>query len=107
MADLLTMYAQADPNKPGVIEDGNVLTYGEFEARANQVAAALQELGVKAGTKLVWCAQNSTEVVVLINAARKTGAIAVPLNYRLSTEEAAYVIRQRRGRGCGGHEASL
>ncbi|HEX4905590.1 MAG TPA: AMP-binding protein [Acidimicrobiales bacterium] len=92
MPDLLTMYAQADPDKPGVIEDGNVLTYGEFETRANQVAAALQELGVKAGTKLVWCAQNSTEVVVLINAARKTGAIAVPLNYRLSTEEAAYVI---------------
>lgn len=92
MADLLTMYARADPNKPGVIEDGNVLRYGDFEARANQVAAALQELGIKAGTKLVWCAQNSTDVVVLINAARKTGAIAVPLNYRLSTEEAAYVI---------------
>jgi len=92
MPDLLTMYAAADPDKPGVIEGGTVLSYGEFEARANQVAAALQDLGVKAGTKLVWCAQNSTEVVVLINAARKTGAIAVPLNYRLSTEEAAYVI---------------
>ena len=29
----------------------NVLTYGEFEARANQVAAALQELGRIAGTE--------------------------------------------------------
>jgi fatty-acyl-CoA synthase/long-chain acyl-CoA synthetase len=92
MPDLLTLYAAADPDKPGVIEDGNVLTYGAFEARANQVAAALQQLGVRAGTKLVWCAQNSTEVVVIINAARKTGAVAVPLNYRLSTDEAAYVI---------------
>ena len=92
MADLLTMYAASQPDKPGVIEDGNVLTYAEFEARANQVAAALQELGIKAGTKLVWCAQNSTDVVVLINAARKTGAVAVPLNYRLSSDEAAYVI---------------
>ena len=92
MADLLTMYAAAHPDKPGVIEDGNVLTYGEFEARANQVARALQALGVKAGTKLVWCAQNSTEVVVIVNAARKCGAVAVPLNYRLSTDEASYVI---------------
>src|SRR4051812_1360001 len=92
MPDLLTMYAAAHPDKPGVIEDGNVLTYAEFEGRANQVAAALQELGVKAGTKLVWCAQNSTEVVVIVNAARKAGAVAVPLNYRLSTDEAAYVI---------------
>jgi acyl-CoA synthetase (AMP-forming)/AMP-acid ligase II len=92
MPDLLTMYAAAHPDKPGVIEDGNVLTYAEFEARANQVAGALQELGVKAGTKLVWCAQNSTEVVIIVNAARKAGAVAVPLNYRLSTDEAAYVI---------------
>jgi fatty-acyl-CoA synthase/long-chain acyl-CoA synthetase len=92
MPDLLTMYAAAHPDKPGVIEDGAVLTYAEFEARANQVAAALQSLGVKAGTTFVWCAQNSTEVVVIVNAARKAGAVAVPLNYRLSTEEAAYVI---------------
>ncbi|MEA3056223.1 MAG: long-chain acyl-CoA synthetase, partial [Actinomycetota bacterium] len=92
MPDLLTMYAAAQPDKPGVIEDDAVLTYAEFEARANQVAAALQDLGVKAGTKLVWCAQNSTEVVVIVNAARKAGAVAVPLNYRLSTDEAAYVI---------------
>jgi len=92
MPDLLTTYADAHPDKPGVIEDGNVLTYAEFEARANQFAAALQELGVKAGTKLVWCAQNSTEVVLIVNAARKAGAVAVPLNYRLSTDEAAYVI---------------
>ena len=41
--------------------------------------------------KLVWCGQNSLGVVVLINAARKIGATAVPLNYRLSDDEAAYV----------------
>lgn len=92
MPDLLTMYAAAHPDKPGVIEDGNVVTYATFEARANQVAGALQQLGIKAGTKLVWCAENSTEVVLVVNAARKAGAVAVPLNYRLSSEEAAYVI---------------
>ncbi|MEA3020081.1 MAG: long-chain acyl-CoA synthetase [Actinomycetota bacterium] len=92
MPDILTMHAAAHPEKPGVIEDGVVITYAEFEARANQVAGALQQLGVKAGTKLVWCAENSTEVVMIVSAARKAGAIAVPLNYRLSPEEAAYVI---------------
>ena len=92
MPDLLSMYAAAHPDKDGVIEDGNVITYAEFEARANQVGHALQELGITAGTKLVWCAQNSTDVVVIVNAARKVGAVAVPLNYRLSSDEAAYVI---------------
>ncbi len=39
----------------------------------------------------MWCGQNSPGVVTLVNAARKVGATAVPLNYRLSPEEAAYV----------------
>jgi len=43
------------------------------------------------GRKVLWCGQNSVGVVTLINAARKVGVTAVPLNYRLSPEEAAYV----------------
>ena len=39
----------------------------------------------------MWCGQNSIGVVELVVAARKLGATAVPLNYRLSDEEAAYV----------------
>jgi acyl-CoA synthetase (AMP-forming)/AMP-acid ligase II len=31
------------------------------------------------------------EVVTFINAARKIGAVAVPINYRLTDDEAAYV----------------
>ncbi len=41
---------------------------------------------------MVWCGQNSIAVVVMVNAARKVGLTAVPLNYRLSDEEAAYVV---------------
>ena len=52
----------------------------------------LLDLGARPGeTKVVWCGQNSLGLVVMINAARKLGVTAVPLNYRLSDEEAAYV----------------
>ena len=47
--------------------------------------------GPASGTKVVWCGQNSPGIVAVINAARKIGVTAVPLNYRLSAEEAAYV----------------
>ena len=40
---------------------------------------------------MVWCGQNSLGLVFLIGAARKLGITAVPLNYRLSDEEAQYV----------------
>ena len=44
------------------------------------------------GQKVIWCGPNSPPVVAVINAARKIGAVAVPLNYRLTAEEARYVI---------------
>jgi acyl-CoA synthetase (AMP-forming)/AMP-acid ligase II len=90
--DLLANYAAAHPGKPAVVEGDTVLDYGEFNRQANRVAHALIDLGVRAGTKLIWCGQNGVEVVVVVNAARKAGAVAVPLNYRLSPEESAYVI---------------
>ena len=51
----------------------------------------LRAHGVGPGVKVVWCGQNSMGVANLVVAARKVGATAVPLNYRLSDEEAAYV----------------
>src|SRR5579862_2647862 len=97
MPDFLTVYAQSQPDKLAVVDDkpdGTVVrwTYAELEARSNRAANLLLTLGVKPRTKILWCGPNSPEVVAVINAARKIGAIAVPLNYRLTPEEAAYVI---------------
>jgi fatty-acyl-CoA synthase/long-chain acyl-CoA synthetase len=95
--DTLTIYAQTQPDKPGVIDDrpdGTVVrwTYAELEARSNRVANLLLSLGAGPRTKVLWCGPNSPEVVAVMNATRKIGAVAVPLNYRLTPEEALYVI---------------
>jgi fatty-acyl-CoA synthase/long-chain acyl-CoA synthetase len=97
MPDLLTMYAAAKPDDVAVVDDrpdGTVrqLTWAELNAQANRLATVLAERGAGPGTKVVWCGQNSIGVVTVINAARKVGTTAVPLNYRLSDEEAAYVV---------------
>ena len=96
VTDLLTAHASAQPDKLAVVDDRGAdgvrrLTYAELEARSNQVAHVLADHGLGPGSKVVWCGQNSLGVVGLVNAARKIGATAVPLNYRLSDEEAAYV----------------
>src|SRR5271169_4604273 len=83
--DVLSVYARSQPGKPGVIDDrpdGTVVvwTYAELEAQANRVANLLTSLGAGPGTKVLWCGPNSPEVV------------AVPLNYRLTPDEALYVI---------------
>jgi fatty-acyl-CoA synthase/long-chain acyl-CoA synthetase len=97
MADFLTAYSITQGDKPAVVDDrpdGTVVqfTFAELNARANRLANVLLDMGVRPGdSKVVWCGQNSTGLVVMINAARKLGVTAVPLNYRLSDEEAAYV----------------
>jgi acyl-CoA synthetase (AMP-forming)/AMP-acid ligase II len=95
--DILSIYAQSQPDKPGVIDDrpdGTTVrwTYAELEAKSNRVANLLLSLGAAPGRKVLWCGPNSPEVVAVMLAARKIGAVAVPLNYRLTPEEALYVI---------------
>src|SRR6266566_3797601 len=97
MPDTLSIYAQSQPDKPGVIDDkpdGTVVmwTYAELDAQSNRVANLLLSLGAGPDKKILWCGPNSPEVVAVMNATRKIGAVAVPLNYRLTPEEARYVI---------------
>src|ERR1700735_2967847 len=95
--DFLSLYARSQAGKPAVIDDrpdgsGTVWTYAELEAQSNRVANLLLSLGATPGSKVLWCGPNSPQVVAVMRAARKIGAVAVPLNYRLTPEEASYVV---------------
>ena len=97
MADLLSVYAGAQPDKPAVIDDrpGRPVvswSFAELETRANQLGHLLLSLGVDPSTKVAWCGQNSAALIAATHAIRKIGAVGVPLNYRLAPDEAAYVI---------------
>ena len=97
MPDLLTTHAQNQPDKLAVIDDRGTgepvrWTYRELEERSNRLANALASLGVGPGDKVLWCGPNSPQVVAIIAATRKLGAVAVAVNYRLTAEEATYVI---------------
>ena len=97
MTDLLTELARNHPDKPALIDDqpdGTLITwsYAELEANANALGRAFKNAGAEPGNRIIWCGPNSTWVVATGMAARKIGAVAVPLNYRLTAEEAAYVV---------------
>src|ERR1700759_1851223 len=101
--DILSIDAQSQPDKPAVIDDkpdGTVVvwTYAQLEAQANRLANLLLSLGAGPGKKVLWCGPNSPEVVAVMSASRKIGAVAVPLNYRLTPEEALYVINHSHAR---------
>ncbi len=97
MTDLMTELAARLGGKLALIDDrpgGRIVkwTFAELEANANRLANLLLDLGVRPKDRIVSCGQNSCWLVAMSNAARKLGAVGVPLNYRLTPEEAAYVV---------------
>jgi acyl-CoA synthetase (AMP-forming)/AMP-acid ligase II len=97
ITDPLTALAARLADKPALIDDrpdGTVIvwSFAELEAHANRLARAFQMLGVGARDRIVWCGHNSLWAVACGHAARKIGAVSVPLNYRLTADESAYVV---------------
>ncbi|MEN8161972.1 MAG: AMP-binding protein, partial [Myxococcota bacterium] len=95
--DLLTAHATASPDKLAVIDDRPDGTerrwrYADLEERANRLANAMLGLGIQPRDRVIWCGPNSPDVVAMGHAARKIAATAVPLNYRFTPDEPAYVV---------------
>ena len=97
MQSPVTTHAAERGDKLAVVDDrpdGRVTawTFTELNRQANRLAHALLGLGVRPGDKVVWCGQNSPGIVRAVHSLIKIGATAVPLNYRLAPDEAAYVV---------------
>ena len=90
--DLVAHHAAAQPDKPAVIEGERRLTWREYHERRNRLAHALRGLGLAAGEHAVLYAHNALEVLLASAAVRAVGAVPVPMNHRLTDEEAAYIL---------------
>jgi fatty-acyl-CoA synthase len=71
---------------------GATTTWSELQARVVALAGALARRRVRAGDRVAILMGNRPEYVELLVAVNRLGAIAVPLNFRLSPGEVAYVL---------------
>src|ERR1041384_557947 len=90
--DIRARYAAAQPDKPAVVDGERQWTFREYHERRNRLAHALADLGLAAGEHAVLYAHNAAEVLLASAAVRALGAIPVPMNHRLTAEEAAYIL---------------
>ncbi|MFC7519028.1 amino acid adenylation domain-containing protein, partial [Herbaspirillum sp. GCM10030257] len=72
--------AAAAPESTALMHDGNALSYGELNERANRLARHLRKLGVAPDTRIGICADRSPETLVGMLAILKAGAAYVPLD---------------------------
>ncbi|MGI8864908.1 MAG: class I adenylate-forming enzyme family protein [Solirubrobacteraceae bacterium] len=108
LPDLLRTRAQAEPDRPFVRFKDRTFTYGEFDARTDELASGIAELGVSPGEVVSVFLPNCLEFLEAWWAILKAGAVFGPINPAYTGSEAAYVIEHSEavavvsdGRGAG------
>jgi len=79
-------------NREAVIDGELRLTYEEFFDRCDRWSSALQKLGVKQGDRVAYIAPNTHAQLESFYAVPQIGAVVVPVNYRLTADDFAYII---------------
>src|SRR6516162_8339162 len=82
------------PDKPAIImaSSGETVTFGEYEARSNQVAHFLRDAGLRRGDHIAVFIENSPQLLEIEGGAERTGLYYILINTYLGTEEVAYVV---------------
>jgi acyl-CoA synthetase (AMP-forming)/AMP-acid ligase II len=93
LPEIPAAHARTRGNKPAlVVPDGETVTYAQLADRALRFAAFLNERGVAQGARVAILLQNVPEFAPAYFGAIAAGCVAVPVNYRLSPPEVAYIL---------------
>ena len=74
------------------------LTYGEVGERARQMAARLDALGIGVGERVAVVSHNSARLLTAFWGVSGYGRVLVPVNFRLSRDEVAYIVEHSGAR---------
>jgi len=87
------------PDKCAIRFAARDLTYAEVARKVNQLADSLtNQLGVTHGDRVTYLGLNCPEVIILLFACARIGAVLAPLNWRLAAPEHAYMLEQSEPR---------
>lgn len=91
-AGLVRFWTRRRPNLEAMWFEGRSTSWAELDRRTTEIAAGLiQKLGVKPGDHVGILEKNSDAYMELMYACDKAGAIATPINWRLTGAEVAKV----------------
>ncbi|HUG17059.1 MAG TPA: AMP-binding protein, partial [Thermomicrobiales bacterium] len=90
------------------VVDGDLrLTYEEFFERCDRWTSALQGLGVRKGDRVAYIASNTHAMLESFYSVPQLGAVVVPINFRLTANDFAYIINHSGARIVCVHEDCL
>ncbi len=92
ISNWINRWAAFAPERPALRYQGREISYAALAGRIEKLAGALAELGIGPGDRVAQLGYNSPEIVDLLFACARLGAIMVPLNWRLAGPEIAYIL---------------
>ena len=93
IADIPYVQARLRGEKTAVVTDaGETLSYAALDDHCRRFAAFLRSRSVAPGERVAILLQNVPEFIVAYFGAIAAGCVAVPVNYRLSPPEVAYIL---------------
>ncbi|MGA9492452.1 MAG: fatty-acid--CoA ligase FadD5 [Mycobacterium sp.] len=94
----LERHALMQPGAPALRFLGKTFTWADLRQRVAALAGALSRRGVGAGDRVMVLMLNRTEFVESVLAVNMIGAIAVPINFRLTPPEIAFLVEDCEAR---------
>ena len=91
LSQLLRQTAALHPKRAGLIQGEQQWTWGEIDARVDAMVAALRSLGICKGDRLLVQSRNTLAMFESCWVAFRLGAVWVPVNFRLTPPEVAYL----------------
>ncbi|SCX23586.1 fatty-acid--CoA ligase FadD5 [Mycolicibacterium fluoranthenivorans] len=88
----LSRHALMQPAQTALRYLGQTTTWGELDRRVTALAGALQRRGVEFGDRVLILMLNRNEFIESFLAANRLGAIAVPVNFRMTPPEIAFLV---------------
>ena len=98
MADAVAAHARLTPDKLAVRDSRRSLSYAQWHVRATRLANGLLGIGLAKGDRVALLAYNCAEWMEIYAALAAAGLVAVPINFRLTPAEIAYIVQHSEAR---------
>ena len=92
LAEWLHRRGVSDPARPALTFADETLTFAMLNARAATLAAGLSARGIGHGERVAYLGFNHPVFIIALFACARLGAIFVPLNFRLTGAELAFIL---------------
>src|SRR5437879_9747674 len=86
------------PDRVAVIDGDSRWTYAQFLDRCDRWSAVVQKLGIGPGDRIAYLSPNTHAQLESFYAVPQIGAVLVPLNYRLTADDFAYLLNHSGSR---------